>query len=1206
MSNNSMLNRLKSLELQGYKTFADQTRFEFPGAITAIVGPNGSGKSNIADALRWVLGEQSYSLLRGKRTDDMIFYGSEQRARASMASATITFDNSDGWLPIDFSDVAVTRRAYRDGQNEYLLNGQKVRLKEITELLAKSGLAERTYTIIGQGLVDTALALKPDERRKLFEEAAGIGLYRSRKEEALHRLDTTRRNLERVQDILAELKPRLSSLERQARKAQEYEQVRADLRMLLRDWYGFHWYRNQEEVKRALSGMAQQEKRLVEARRVMGAVGGKITEQRAKMQTIRSELSSLYTQASTLNHHLEELNRQMAVLDERDGSLDLQIKGQVSALAQLEEELKAYQQAFESGDQEARRLASALEEACSEQEQARLVFDGKRVERETAELELRRLREELVGLETEKVRISARRDELTDRLEALQNSLAHLDDQIKTSNEMVEELQQKLEDANKSLDEVETREREQHSKLKLHQSQLTDAIQHQRDAEAALTDANNLMLRTQMQLDLLKQAEQSLSGYAEGARHLMQAAREGKLPGVKQTLASLLDVDPEYENAIAGALGEFIDLIILEDGKQTNRAISMIEAADDSRAALLPLDWASTTSNIKSKSSNKVLGMASDFAHCPPEYQPVVNALLAGIPVVKDGASARSLLAGQPSSVRVVTLNGELYCANGPVLVGKGGRGGIISRSHQIQDLAKQVEKMMTAQQGCIKDLDKAKSELEKLRAEEEQLTKARVNAEESLQSAQAEQQGIANEVSQQQERSDFLRGQQTQLTEQIQTVQIDIEQSIKHLSNLDKSIAGLTQQVSNANQLLVGLDLTELESQVAHWDKQVAVADLAHGEAVKRVAERQAACDRATAGFQSGQDHLNELQLGKNEVGKNRASEQAQRESLKAEIAGLQSRIDAMESDVNSFEKELEGLQQTDSSSQQNLTQAERYHTQAQLDLSRQREALDSLQRRIEDDFGLVAFEFADTVSGQTPLPFEGIVEQLSQVEELPLDIEDNINRQKGMMRRMGAVNLEAQEEYTAVRERYEFLTTQVEDLNKADADLIAVIAELDELMKKAFQTTFTKVAEEFHHTFARLFPGGHARLELTNEEDVIESGIEIEARLPGRREQGLSLLSGGERSLTASALVFALLKVSPTPFCVLDEVDAMLDEANVNRFSELLTELSMNTQFVVITHNRNTIQVAGVIYGITIGRDSASRVISLRMDEVTDEYVK
>ena len=430
-----MLIRLKSLELHGYKTFADQTRFEFPGEITAIVGPNGSGKSNIADSLRWVLGEQSYSLLRGKKTDDMIFYGSEQRARASMASATITFDNSDGWLPIDFSEVAVTRRAYRDGQNEYLLNGQRVRLKEITELLAQSGLAERTYTIIGQGLVDTALALKPDERRKLFEEAAGIGLYRSRKEEALHRLDTTRRNLERVQDILAELKPRLSSLERQARKAQEYEQVRADLRMLLRDWYGYHWYRAQKEAKRAQASLAEHEKRLIEARRAMGEVVGRISEQRALLQKDRSELAGWYTRISSLNTRLEELNRQMAVLDERGASLAIQIKNQESSLAQIEEELSGYQQALEAGEQEKARLQAELDEASREQSQAQQDYDGKHTEREAAEQVLRGLREELVKTETERVKVSAHRDELHDRLSALQNSLSHLETQMAESTE---------------------------------------------------------------------------------------------------------------------------------------------------------------------------------------------------------------------------------------------------------------------------------------------------------------------------------------------------------------------------------------------------------------------------------------------------------------------------------------------------------------------------------------------------------------------------------------------------------------------------------------------------------------------------------------------------------------------------------------------------------------------------------------------------
>jgi chromosome segregation protein len=1201
-----MLIRLKSLELHGYKTFADQTRFEFPGAITAIVGPNGSGKSNIADSLRWVLGEQSYSLLRGKKTDDMIFYGSEQRARASMASATITFDNSDGWLPIDFSEVAVTRRAYRDGQNEYLLNGQRVRLKEISELLAQSGLAERTYTIIGQGLVDTALALKPDERRKLFEEAAGIGLYRSRKEEALHRLDTTRRNLERVQDILAELKPRLSSLERQARKAQEFEQVRADLRMLLRDWYGYHWYKTQKEVKRAQATLAEQETHLIEARRAMGTVGGRIAEQRALLQKDRTELNELYTQSAGLNSRLEALNREMAVLDEREASLINQMKNQDSALAQIEEELGGYQQALDTGEQEKSRLLTTLEEARREQSQAQQDFTLKRDEREAAQEVLRGLREQQIRIETDRVKLSARRDELHDRLAALQTSATHLETQLQETAAGVEKLEVQRDEIGRQLSSVEEQEKKSRQAVDENRVEADDCDQRRREAEAAAVEFRNQLTRTQMQMDLLKQAEQSLSGYAEGARRLMQAGREGKLPGVRQTLASLLDVEPKYEAAIAGALGEFIDLVILDDSRQTAKAISVVAEGDDKRAAILPLDWAADQTSFKITGKTGMLGMAVEFVRCPREFETVVKALLGGIPVVKDGDAARAVLAGQPASARAVTLAGELYCANGPVLVGKGGRSGIISRSHQIQDLSKQVEKFAESLKSSEGSLEKITAELETIHKKGIMLAGQLVDAGKALQAVQEQHRTIENDLAAQNQRDAWLKTQSAQIHDQMAAAEQEVEQAGAGLGEMEARVTELAGQISLSNQGLAELDLTELESQAAHWDKQVAVAGLAFEESEKRVAERRTALERASAARQAGRDLLDGLKASQAEVASTRGTEQVERDRLKIEIGDLQTHIDALEASIAGYEKALEDLQQSDSNAQQSLTQIERYHTQAQIDLTRQREAIDNLRRRIEDDFGLVAFEFAESVSGQTPLPFDGIVEQLTQIEALPVDLEENINRQKGMLRRMGAVNLEAQEEYNAVRERYDFLTAQVEDLHKADADLMAVIAELDDLMKKAFQATFSKVAEEFHHTFGRLFPGGHARLALTNEEDVIESGIEIEARLPGRREQGLSLLSGGERSLTACALVFALLKVSPTPFCVLDEVDAMLDEANVNRFSELLAELSANTQFVVITHNRNTVQVAGVIYGITIGRDSASRVISLKMDEVTEEYVK
>ncbi len=316
-----MISRLKSLELHGYKTFASRTVFEFPDEITAIVGPNGSGKSNIADALRWVLGEQSYSLLRGRKTEDMIFAGSDQRPRAGMAASTITFDNSDGWLPIDFSEVSIMRRAYRDGQNEYLLNGQRVRLKEISELLAQSGLAERTYTIIGQGLVDAALSLKPEERRRFFEEAAGIGLYRSRREESINRLDATRHNLERVRDILGELEPRLQSLEKQARRMQEYERIKADLRMLLREWYGYHFHHAQKDLAHSREVSHIQETRLEQARRQLQGVEEEVGEAHNRVQSLHNELNNWHARLSGLHHQSEQVSRTLAVMDERQRSL---------------------------------------------------------------------------------------------------------------------------------------------------------------------------------------------------------------------------------------------------------------------------------------------------------------------------------------------------------------------------------------------------------------------------------------------------------------------------------------------------------------------------------------------------------------------------------------------------------------------------------------------------------------------------------------------------------------------------------------------------------------------------------------------------------------------------------------------------------------------------------------------------------------------
>src|SRR5512138_1187490 len=435
--------RLKSLELHGYKTFATRTKFEFASGVTAIVGPNGSGKSNIADALRWVLGEQSYSLLRGKKTEDMIFSGSEHRARAGMASSEIVFDNTTNWLPVDFAEVAVTRRAYRDGHNEYLLNGQQVRLRDMNELLAASGLSERTYTILGQGLVDASLALKADERRRLFEEAAGVGLYRVRREEALKRLETTMRNLERVLDIMSELEPRLRSLERQAKRANEYIRAQADLKGILREWYGYHWHRAQKELTDAREVVKAQEVRVLDARKAHAEAQQAYNSFRERFMGLRTQLNTWHRQSAELHNQREEVSRELAVLEERRRSL---LTAQSSVLADKDrttDEERIAHERFAEVEQEVLRLQTEFDESQKQLSETQQSLQRKQAERAEVEEKLKTARAEIEKWSAQRAESQARLDELKSRLESLQT---------------------RLNSANKAIEAVDAQARESHGK----------------------------------------------------------------------------------------------------------------------------------------------------------------------------------------------------------------------------------------------------------------------------------------------------------------------------------------------------------------------------------------------------------------------------------------------------------------------------------------------------------------------------------------------------------------------------------------------------------------------------------------------------------------------------------------------------------------------------------------------------------------------
>lgn len=1200
-----MPSRLKSLELHGYKTFASHTEFVFAEAVTAIVGPNGSGKSNIADSIRWVLGEQSYSLLRGKKTEDMIFSGSELRPRANMASATLVFDNSDGWLPIEFTEVSVTRRAYRDGENEYLLNGQRVRLKDISELLARSGLAERTYTVIGQGLVDAALALKAEERRRLFEEAAGIGLYRSRREEALRRLDTTRHNLERVQDILAELLPRLHSLERQAKRAQEYEQVRVDLRLFLRDWYGYHWHQSQCELTDVRESVRQYETALEHERSNYLVIEEKITSFRGRISILRAQLNSWHRQSSQLHTRREAISRDLAVLEERTRSFIKQQQNFSGEVSRLDQELELYRERVNEAVQESTSLVDELDEARSQVDAARNQLQQREQEHAKVELSLQEARHTLATLTSQQNNLHARLVERQAQSQQQEQAYQAAIRNVESADTELKASEARLSKAMEVYRQAENNRQKSEDALLAQRQKISEGENARRMTVEARSNLQTELARIKAQADVLAQAEVAFVGYANGTKLLLQAAQEARLQDVRGALSGLLEVPVEYEAAIASALGEFMDAVIINSEASVENAMKIL-STETARAALLPLDVL-IPAQLISASPPPGCHLASEVVHGPPELRPALDLLLGNAWIVPDKESAQTLARSFRADsqdvpyFRLITMQGDVFHANGSILTGQNAKTGVLGRPRQRRELRAKMDEVNAQLLKIDETLRQVDQALSQLRTEEDRLKRELNHVRDVEKSAQAahSQEELATEKNRR--HYQFLSEEHIRIESEIKRAAEDTLHLSNELLGVEVSIQQARDHLRKQTEELADLTLDEFQAQVSHWNTRTAVAERAVGDAQNRLRERQSALEHAIHDLQAAkartEDITSALRSNEFETTQLRDAEGA----VNAEIAELQLLIDPSENELESIETQQEQAQMIESQARQALSQAEHYHAQARINLARKQETLDGLRRRIEDDFGLVAFDYAAEVSGPTPLPLDGMVEQLPVLTELPIELEENIHRQRAQLRRIGPINPEAQREYEEVQQRYDFLTVQVADLNDAEAGIKEVIAELDLLMEREFRKTFDAVAREFRAIFARLFGGGTARLVLTDPQDLTMTGIDIEARLPGRREQGLSLLSGGERSLTASALVFSLLKVSPTPFCVFDEVDAMLDEANVGRFRELLEELSKSTQFITITHNRNTVQVADVIYGVTMGRDSASQVVSLKLDEVS-----
>ncbi len=1201
-----MKQRLKTLELHGYKTFASKTRFEFPDQITAIVGPNGSGKSNIADAIRWVLGEQAYSLLRGKKTVDMIFTGSEYRPRASMASATIVFDNEDNWLPIDYAEVSLTRRAYRSGENEYLLNNTRVRLKEINELLANSGLSERTYTIIGQGLVDVALSLKPEERRRFFEEAAGIELYRSRRDEAIQKLDNTLRNMDRVRDILSELGPRLKSLDKQSERAKEYDRIKADLLIYLRDWYGFQWNKIQEELTSSKEMQQRQDEQLNDAREIQTTLNTKIENTRAVISKNRSNLAQWHKESSVLHEQEEQINREIAVLQERKKSLEEKKQDLDRENTVFEEQLDLRQKQYEELDKEKAQKSDDLIKAGVLYEDINKRIRLRLEQRQKIESDIKTIRTSIEHWETRQVQIRAQNNELDHRIAILEKNIEDLKSTCNKDKADLEnidhDISQLLEQTIIIQNEIDTLSKE----ISHQDNFVIDLEKMIKNDQNEYSQFQTSLVSKQAQFDVLDHAEQTLSGFTSGSKSLYDAVKAGKVSGRIELLLLQMRVPAEYEIAIASVLGELLESIILDESTDPEKAMKFIEENDSGRTALLVKSWIKKEPDLSKNYQTDTVIPAKDIVQVTDSYRTIMNALFHNVFIVKDRKTARQLISEAKDDLKIVTWKGEVFYPNGVVIAGKEIRVKAISRSREKDALQRAIETLRRSIEGIKNKLEEDSKNLDdknnqKKKSEEKKGIQQKVKLD------------LSDKLNGSTIKLNQLKTRMSWQTEQISIIEQQLAKSLEEKKKIAEEEEDLKEKVNKRkleNEVIFNqlkdIPLEDLQEELFVCNANKAMEEQAVNNLKLRINEISEQIKSTTSEKEKSTAKSVETENNLKELHTNYQTLLSRVKEIEKNLSGLTAKITPTEKDLNESELQDQKLQLEQEQARQQFSVVERHSIQAQMKFSRVREQQENLTRRIEEDFGLVFYEYGQSVDGPTPLPIEGMVESLPKLTQVPDELEENIKQKKSILRRMGPVNPEAQREYKEVQERHQFITEQLKDLDKAEGDLRQVVKELDELMKTEFQKTFKKVNEVFKEIFEKLFDGGSANLIIADEENLTESGIDIEATLPGKRKQELASLSGGERSLTAVALIFALLKVSPTPFCILDEVDAMLDESNVMRFGDLLRELSLTTQFIVITHNRNTVQLANVLYGVTMGKDSTSQVISLKLDELTEELVQ
>lgn len=1180
--------QLKTLKIKGFKSFADPTTIQFGAGVTAVVGPNGSGKSNVIEAIRWVMGEQSAKSLRGGRMNDVIFSGTNERKAMNQAEVTLTLDNSTGFLPIEADEVSISRRLGRDGTSDYFINKQNCRLKDVVELFMDSGLGKESFSVISQGQVESIFNSKPEDRRAIFEEAAGVFKYKVQKQEAEKKLDKAQDNLDRIEDILYELKAQAEPLEEQAKRAEIYLEKREQLIEVDTGLTVMKINRYKEELEAANEDMKQIESSLEQKRTQSEQVQQQQLALKENLKELKAQREVAHSDILEIVQAVERTESDLALLEEKTKHKEVFLNEKQASIAKEETQQQMLREKIETVQAQKRRAQSEANKITEQLHQAkeRLTYlkDG-------ADDRIEELRYEYVDLMQEKA--------------TLNNDVKTLESSVEKVTRQVQKNKNEHQEAVKELTSTEEKLARKEAELAEIQVELDELLQEFKQLKASITQKEaklaeqaDAIEKNQRELEQVKAKRESLAqmtehyaGYFAGVKAVMKNRRQ--LSGVVGTVADLIQIPEQYLTAIDTSLGSSSQFIVVEQEKDGREAINFLKRAQSGRATFLPL----TTIKPRHINHNALqsaeavagfVGVGSDLIDYEQQVSQIIENLLGNTLIAADLKSANKIAKAVNYRYRVVSLDGNMMNAGGSMT-----GGGSKSNNSHIFTQKKELEDLRERQNVLEEKLADKTSGDQSLKQEHQKLNEKAEKIKEIGEQKRYKEQDVAKDVKLLQDTTDRLRKQVKVLNYEQTELLAEAEMLKKSLTETKQQQVVISEQVDSVDEELTALksaqddseqiqetllaEMETLREQLSRHNEEVAstTATLKNfRQQLVSSQEEEEALKEAIQRFETGEELLSEDQL------QTQLQQQlAQKEEKQAQEKDLKQAISAYETNLDDLQTEFDSLQEV-------VDKLVSQKNQIDVKLSRLDVNIDHQLTHLAEEYQ-VSYEDA-RLHPELELSFDQASARVKQLKQA--------------IATLGHVNIDAIEEYQQLAERLEFLGGQQQDLLDAKAQLRQTMERMDQEVKIRFKEMFDQIKEQFSYVFPKLFKGGRAQLELTDPDNLLETGVEIIAQPPGKQLTSLSLLSGGERALTAISLLFAIIHVNPIPFCILDEAEAALDESNVYRFGKYLQSFETDTQFIVITHRKGTMEQADSLYGITMQERGVSKLVSIQLEEALD----